>query len=273
MRGGVRPSHFRSLFKVADNSLSVLAIASTDLWSVPPEWPAAAVLTLMTERGYDVATFEQRPPDRFVKRQSLSGRSGAADEFGESLDASLIVTSTLSLTEAMRELRTREFLFVLDGRRVVAVVTRADIQRPAVSMVVFEFILIIESSLARLIEAHLATVWREMLSPERLLAAEVRLLDRRHRNAELTLEDCLTFEDRIALVRESSSLRSQLGYSGKGQFDRDTGRLKRLRDTLAHAGNILDFQPDPEEALQFAEEVRALAERALTLVEVAEETE
>ena len=224
----------------------------------------------MNDRGYDVAPFERRPPDRYVERKWLEGRTGATDEFAQPLDASLIVTSALSLTEAMRELQTREFFFVLDGQRIVAVVTRADVHRPAVSMIVLEFILIIEAGLARLIEAHLGLSWREKLAPERLSEAEARLEERRLRNTDLTLEDCLTFEDRVALAKESADLLRDLGYASKSQFKQWTERLKRLRDTLAHAGSILDFEPDPLKALLFAGQVRELAEHVLTLVEQAE---
>jgi len=224
----------------------------------------------MRERGYDVAPFARRPPDRYVERRWLEGRSGATDDVGQALDASLVVTSALSLTDAMRELQTREFFFVLDGQRIMAVVTRADMHRPAVSMIVLEFVLIIEAGLARLIEAHLGSTWREKLTPLRLQEAEARLLERKRRNTDLTLEDCLTFEDRIALAKESADLLRELGYASKSQFKESTELLKRLRDTLAHAGSVLDFEPDPLAALQFVEQVRKLAERILTLVEQAE---
>lgn len=245
-------------------------ITSTDLWSVPVEWSATTTHSYMTARGYDVAPFEQRPPDRYIERRWLEGRTGPADGFAKALDASLVVTSAVSLSEALHELKRRAFFFVMEGQRVVGVVTRADIQRPAVSMIVLEFILIIEAGLTRLIESELGSSWREMVPPERLQAAEGRLIERRRRNAELVLEDCLTFEDRLAVVKESEALRDQLGYLSKNKFRQWTERVKRLRDTLAHAGSILDFDPDPEAALSFAEEVRGLAERVLGLVERAE---
>jgi len=170
----------------------------------------------------------------------------------------------------MRELQAREFFFVLEGQRITAVVTRADMSRPAVSMVVLQFVLIIETGLARLIEAYLGSSWREKLAPSRLREAEERLHERKQRNTELTLEDCLTIEDRVALAKESADLLRDLGYPSRNKFKEETERLKRLRDTLAHAGSILDYEPDPPEALRLVGQVREFAERVLTLVEQAE---
>lgn len=206
MRRAVRPSHFRSLFRVADSGLSVRDITSTDLWSAPAGSPTLEVFRLMTECEYDVAPLLGGPPDRYVERRWLGGADVPLDGIARSLDASLVVTSTLSLADAMRELQKRDFFFVLEGQTIVGVVTRADVQRPAVSMIVLEFILIIEAGLARLIEAHFGATWRAKLPAQRLEAAEARLAERKRRNASLTLEDCLTFEDRIRLTEDNADL-------------------------------------------------------------------
>ena len=46
----------------------------------------------------------------------------------------------------------REFLFVLEGRAITGIATRADVQKQAVKMVTFSFILAAEAGLNQLLE-------------------------------------------------------------------------------------------------------------------------
>ena len=94
-------------------------------------------------------------------------------------------------------LNDRPRLFVNVLGQVGGIVTKTDLQKPPVRMWLFGMITIIEMGLTRLIEDGLSRwAWRECLSEARLQKAEALLEERKRRNQDLDLLDCLQFSDR-----------------------------------------------------------------------------
>ena len=148
-----------SLLRIAESSLSVTYLAELDLKKVPPSWTARRTHRWMERPGFAAAPIDEHEVHRLVARDSLLPDDQAVVEQAQPMDAALLVSSDLSLADGVSRLALQPFYFVLQQDRVSGIVTRADLQRPAVSMVVFSLILAAESAMNVLITRRLGQSW------------------------------------------------------------------------------------------------------------------
>jgi hypothetical protein len=87
------------------------------------------------------------------------------------------------------------------------------------------------------------------------------LEDRRRRNVDIALIDCLMLGDRLKLIGKSRELVRALGFEDPRHYRSWKETLGGLRDTLAHGGSLLDAERDPLKAIDLFAEVRGFAER------------
>jgi hypothetical protein len=127
-------------------------------------------------------------------------------------------------------------------------------------MVTLSLILAAEAGMNPIIEKHHGPDWNSALSAGRRKKAQEVLEQRRQHNVDIGLIDCLMLEDRLMLLRKLNSVLVALGFSSKRAFDGWTARLEELRNTLAHGGDILDVEPDPNAAIDMFARVRGFAE-------------
>lgn len=259
---GHEHARLRAVLQVAESGLSLEHIASFPLTAVPGTLPCIEARNLMETEGFDVLALEDDDPRyRFVELLDLSNDDVSVAECARMIDTRHLLPASLSLADALDALRCQPYYFVFRNRSIEGIVTRADIQRAPVGMLTFGLIIAIEVGLNELIVKSCGDVWVDMLSTARRSKAEEVLQVRRRKNAELTLLDCLMLEDRMLILRKSEPLRTQLGFES-GKEIRPWGEsLKRLRDTLAHGGSMLDYEPDPEKSLELLYDVREFAHR------------
>jgi hypothetical protein len=220
------------------------------------------VATLMRAEGFDVIVLEEQGDRyRYAELVNIEDWPGNVGDHARMIDTRLLLPASLSLAEGLDALRHQPFFFVVRGRSIEGILTRADIQRPAVSMLTFGLILAAEAGINELIYKECGEGWSEILSGARRGKVEEILEVRRRHNAELTLLDCLMLEDRLTVVQKSEAVRSKLGFASGQQVRAWSNGLKRLRDTLAHGGSLLDHEPDPDKALELVHDVRVTAHR------------
>jgi hypothetical protein len=129
--------------------------------------------------------------------------------------------------------------------RVAGIVTRADMQKPPVRMWLFGIATLIELRYARMIEQFCPDgSWRQYLSAGRLKKAEDLLTERRRRHQDLTLLDCLQLSDKGQIVARDERIRSQTIFSSRGQAEEGVKMLEGLRNSLAHAQDIVSCDWD-----------------------------
>ncbi len=63
---------------------------------------------------------------------------------------------------------------------------------------------------------------------------------RQRRNAGISLKSCLDLEAKPVILCKSKAVRDAVGLSRK-EVQREGEDLKRLRDTLAHGGSLIDL--------------------------------
>lgn len=246
----------RHIFK---SRITVDAIVS-DLESCPIKATCDKVHGRLSRKGFDVAGV--RDGDRivgYVVRDELDG--GTVGEHLSHFRPGDLVSDSTPLIETIGLLDGRDALFVLDGDQVRGVVTPADLQKTPVRMLLFGLISLLEMQLTRLIRQHYETEsWQESLSEGRRQNAEKILEERRKRNEELTLLDCIQFGDKKDLIADVQVYRDKLGLGSKKAARETLKNVRRLRDDLAHSQDILGGR-SATEIIEAVDTIRDLVAR------------
>lgn len=260
------PSPIPSLRNLIERTVTVADLVTTPLWSLDPAQLAVDAAAVLAARDFDVAGVAEDPVSRYVTRDALVVSDGTVDDVALPILASETVERSLPLVEFAKILRRRRYVFILDQDRVGWLATCADLQAPAVTVVVLSFLVAIEVGLASLLPAELGEGWFDLLSSDSQASAR-KLYEQKHsRNVATGLEDCLYFKDWLRLASRSPSLIAELGFGSRTAFDRATGSFADLRNELAHGGTLLD-DVAPEQAIDRFTRIRAFADAVWDLLE------
>jgi hypothetical protein len=123
---------------------------------------------------------------------------------------------------------------------VGGIVTLSDLQKPPVRMWLFGMITLVEMRMGRLVEQLCAgDSWRAFLSEGRLQKAETLLEERRRRNQNLRLIDCLQFSDKAQIIARNEAIRRLTRFTSRRQVEEACKALESLRNNLAHSQDII----------------------------------
>lgn len=253
------------LFQIAESALSVTQLAELSLKWVSLDSTGRQTLEWMRSNGFDAAPLDEPEPYRYVAADWLDANDLPVVRQAQQIDARLLVSADLSLTDGIAQLENHRFYFVLQGGKLQGIVTRADLQRPAVAMVLFSLILATEAGMNSIITRYLGDSWIEQLDERQRSRVEKIHAERVRTNTEVTKLECLMLSDRMNLIGRCEEAVSGLGFSSYDELIDWKKRLLRLRNVLAHGGGILDAQPQPQDAIKLFKEVRSFAERTWKL--------
>lgn len=227
-----------SLRRIFAEGFSVRDIAEP-LASFDAAAPAGQVRQFMTERDLDrVGVRQCGQVVGFVQREELA--EGCCGAYLHPLSEAVLVPDSEPLGKIILTLNECDFLFVTTLGPAEGIVTRSDLQKPAVRMWLFGMVTLIELRLTRLIERYCpGESWREALSEGRREKAEALLAERQRCNQSLGLLDCLQFGDKGQIIARNEHVRQQTRFVSRRKFEEATKRLERLRNNLAHAQDIL----------------------------------
>jgi hypothetical protein len=254
----------RSLLPIIETSLTVVHLAESDLQYLDPAQHVAAARDWMSRKGFDAAPVREPRPHRYVALAELTGKSGTVEEVAVAIDARLLVAADTGLAEGVAMLAASPFYFVMSRNELTGIVTRADLQRPAVTIVALGLILTAEAGMNRIIEACLPD-WLDRLGTARESVEEL-YQQRRRTNAEIGYLECLMLHQRMKLLSKCPDVVDQLGLQGKERFLGWKEELVGLRDVLAHGGGLLDREPDPVTAIQLFHEVKRFTHAVWSLI-------
>src|SRR3990172_12268345 len=176
----------------------------------------------------------------YVNREDF--RTGVLDNYFRSFEPDLLLDESANILDAVSILRKSPRVYVQVMGQVSGIVTKGDLQKAPVRMWLFGLISLIEMQFLRLIrEGWPDGSWRkhEMISPDRLEKAREILVDRQRRNEAIDLANCLQFGDKKTIVLKKEKLRKALGFESKKCGEDILDKLKKLRDDLSHAQDIL----------------------------------
>lgn len=225
---------FRSnLREVFIKSFTVMDIAEP-LVSFDAEQPSAEVLTAMEAYDFDVVGVRRNGKVAgYVRRDFLEG--GPCGGSMKNFSASEAVMDTTPLLKVIEPLSRGATLFVSILYSIGAVITPWDLQKPAVRMVAFGVVTMVEMKMVLMIRAAFPEEsWKPLLSDKRIEKAAFLLNERLRRKEQSDLLECLQFDDKSDLLAKNPDLRQALGFTSKNQAQKAFSDLGRLRDNLAH---------------------------------------
>ena len=224
------------LQRFLDLSLTAETI-SEKLEPYPATMAAHTLRTVLEDRGYDVAAIEEpdtKRVNRYVRIESLS--NGDCGDCAEAIPLEGTVARATALRDCLAPIVNQGRVFVLGRRGVEEIITRADLDKQPVRLLLFGVLSALEMAMLALLRQRFQEgSWREYLSPERLEKAQTILDDRQHRNEELDLADCLQIYDKVRILLKDAEVLSAWGFGSRNGAQKFFGRLQRLRDRLAHA--------------------------------------
>ncbi len=234
-------SSLRDLHEIFDRSVSVRHLAEPFVSFDGPR-PALEVKSFMESKKFDVVGVRRDGiVVGYVNRADLVG--GALDDHFTVFDQAALMDESTPILDAMQQLRESPRLFVRLLGHVSGIVTKGDLQKAPVRMWLFGVISLLEMQFLRFIRVcYPDERWTSLISGDRLIIAQGLLNDRRTRNEDIDLADCLQFADKRTIVIKNERLRSSLGFQSKTSGENQLKQFEHLRDELAHAQDIVSSQ-------------------------------
>ena len=249
-------SSLQDLREVFERGITLRDIAES-LVSFDADREATEVKLFLDERNFDVVGVRRKGViEGYALRSKLT--SGSLGDHELLFPSALVLPSTDSLLRVFEIFEThpnapQAFIDILG--HVGGIITRGDLQKVPVRMWMFGVISLIEMQMLRVIrERYPDESWRGLLSNGRLGEADKMMRERRGRNEEIDLADCLQFCDKTKIIIKQEEIRSFFGSLSKGEefFD----QIQHLRDELSHAQDIISGKrPDTIELIRKSEKV------------------
>lgn len=219
-------------------NISVRYIAE-HLTSFDEEAKAYDIGAFMSTNHYDVVGVRrQGQVIGYAEREDMNG--GLLADHIRSFSDSHLIDETEPLVEAFILMRESPRLFVRVLGRVGGIVTRGDLQKAPVRMWLFGLTTLVEMQMLRIIrESYPDESWKNHLNEKRLESARQILSERHGRNEAIDLLDCLQFCDKRDIILKNSELREAVGLDSAKSGKRFLDHLERLRNSLAHAQDIV----------------------------------
>jgi hypothetical protein len=243
----------RSLF---EESITVKYVAEP-LQAVPASEDAGAVRQWMDSLNFDVvAIVEAGAICGYVERSSLG--AGTCGEYQHIFHPSELMASSTPLIELLPLLQHKPRLFVLERNRVSGIVTRGDLQKAPVRMLLFGLVTLLEMHMLRLVRLYYPdNSWQVFLKSERVTLATKLWHEQQQRNEAMDLADYLQFCDKRELILAKVELVERLGLKSKRSGERFLKAAEKLRNNLAHAQDLVSGSSWPE-LIVLAGEIEAL---------------
>jgi len=191
----------------------------------------------------------------YVNRKDITSGSVIEARSFEPLD---IVSDTAPLRSVMSLFREKERVFVLENTVIRSIITKADLQKQPIRIFIFGLISLLEMHFVSLVEKYYADgSWKKQLSKDRLDQAEEVFNNRKERNQEISLLNCLQFCDRGSLIRKCTELSQKL-FNSNTNARRLLSRIIKLRNNLAHAHEDIFVGFDLDEGIQLIQNIEDL---------------
>jgi hypothetical protein len=195
----------------------------------------------------------------YIERISLE--IGHCNKYQRTFQPSELIAESTPLIDLFPILRDVQRVFVLDRNKVSAIVTRGDMQKAPVRMLLFGLVTLLEMNLLRLIRIYYPNdSWQEFLNDEHLEEAKNRLSKLQAKNEAIDLADCLQFCDKRNLIIRRSDICKHLILKSKRSGDILLRDVEDLRNNLAHSQDIVTGSSWPK-VIKLAKEIEVLLER------------
>jgi hypothetical protein len=175
----------------------------------------------------------------FVEAASLG--QGFCETFRREFVSSQVVAAGSSLTDVIEVLTCHDWCFVSAFGTVVGVISRMDVQKPAVRMWLFGIITVAELEFTeRVRQKWPDESWIGLLSHQRVEQARQLLAERERRKENCQLLDCLQLGDKLKILVSDRKALEELGIPTPSAAKQASKQIESLRNSLAHALRFVD---------------------------------
>lgn len=155
------------------------------------------------------------------------------------IDLELLISDSTPIADIFTALTNRDFVFVLYGKQIIGIITKADINKPPVRIYLFGMISLFEMHLNRWINyIYPDNTWEPEISNNRIKAALDIYETRKGNNQDLSLLECVQFCDKRDLLKKSDDFINEFDFSKK-RFDTFVKQVEKIRNELAHSQNSI----------------------------------
>ncbi len=193
-----------------------------------------------------------------VFSRGFSAQDIAEPFAGEAAAASgQIIRADDSLTDVIEVLTRHDKCFVSSDGRITAVITRADVQKPAVRMWLFGIITVAEIEFTELVRQKWpSSTWTSLIPAGRLEKAKELLHERERRKEKCELVQCLQLGDKLAILTSDPDQLAALGIPTPSIARKLSKQIQSLRNKLAHAQDFAN--EDWPQIVRLARRIEAL---------------
>ena len=263
-RTGTRVSELRGLFEVAITA----RIIQEPLKACFYNDEALIVGEELRRLGFDITGIkrdENSKIEGYVKGADLT--TGRCSQYVNPISPLDLIAESTPLIKVLDVLREKMHVFVLVGDEVAGIITRADLQKPPVRILLFGLISLFEMHLTYQIrKCYPAESWVEILPESRLQMAKDLLEKRKGRNEEIDLLSCLQITDKKTLMLASEEMRDHFGFLVIKTAEQILTRVGKIRDKLAHSQDLV-AGTTWEEIIDVSVAVQDMLERSDRLIE------
>ena len=240
MNSELLQSRMKKLFTEGFTAMDI----AEPLLSFDADKPAKNVRQFMSDNNLDVVGIRKDGVvTGYVQLEDLADGNCADDM--HYLDENIVLHQTSSYRDVIDCLSRSKYCFVSVLGSVSAVITRSDIQKPPVRMWLFGMISIVEMHISRTLKAkYQDSSWQILISANRLKKSQSLQEDRKRRNQKLSLLDCLQLADKVKILMKDPDMRKDAGFESKREAEKTIRDFESLRNSLAHAHNIVAYDWD-----------------------------
>ena len=186
--------------------------------------------------------------------------AATAGHSARSFEDWVVLPGSSPLIAAVEALRHEPWVFMDVLGRVESVVTLEDLQKAPARMWLIAVISMLDAHFLRAINRwYQRDTWVKKLDRERVAVIRQTLEERRTRNPDTRLVDCLQLADKIAIIAATRSLRRWLGFSSRGIWSFISQKIDALRNRLVLAQPI-DWSANTLMVVSIAEQLVARCE-------------
>lgn len=219
-----------------DKGITVSAIFEP-LESCPANANAQEIKKILKKRDFNVAgVMESEDSDivGYVLRSDLE--SGIVGDHLRMINPGVLIADSTPIRDLFELLSDKDYLFVLNKTRIEGIVTQSDLNKPPVRIYLFSLVSLLEMHLGFWIRSYYENeLWKKDLSPGRFEKANDLYIDRKNRNQEIDLFECLQFSDKRDLLLKNEKLRCILSIKSKKKGEVSLKHAEDLRNSLAHS--------------------------------------
>ncbi len=232
-------TRFSSLKKIFIDNVTAKSIYEP-LLCCPADSIADHAKEALKIREFDVAGVKETESGKvivYVLTDELA--NGELRKYVKVIDPELLISDSTPIADIFTSLMNRDFVFVLYGKLIIGIITKADINKPPVRIYLFGMISLFEMHLNSWINHFYPdNTWEHEISDNRIKAARDIYKKRKGNNQDLSSLECLQFCDKRDLLKQSDDFIKEFDISKK-RFDTFVKRVEKIRNELAHSQNSI----------------------------------